>query len=101
MCALHWTFCPDVDVQDALRFALLPKSSAFVVLAMSRDQVSDIDLRERALHTIWVNGRATIPLMEEHIDAIAGVQEAHVETLGHGDATNIINAEDELINDID
>jgi hypothetical protein len=39
----------------------------------STDQESDNDLRERAHYTIWVNGRATIPLMKEHIDAIAGV----------------------------
>jgi len=34
------------------------------------DQESDEDLRKRALYTIWVNGRATIPLMEEHIDGL-------------------------------
>jgi hypothetical protein len=39
--------------------------------------------------------------MEEHIDAIAGVREAHVETLGQGDALIVIDAEDELINEID
>ena len=39
--------------------------------------------------------------MEEHIDGIAGVREAHVETLGQGDALLVIDAEDELINDID
>lgn len=65
------------------------------------DQESDTDLRERALYTIWVNGRATIPLLEEHIDAIAGVREVHVETLGQGDALLVIDAEEELINDID
>ena len=65
------------------------------------DQESDTDLRERALYTIWVNGRATIPLIEEHIDGIAGVREAHVETLGQGDALLVIDAEDLLINDID
>jgi len=65
------------------------------------DKESDTDLRERALYTIWVNGRATIPLMEEHIDAIAGVREAHVETLGQGDVLIVIDSEDELINDID
>jgi hypothetical protein len=65
------------------------------------DQESDTDLRERALYTIWINGRATIPLIEEHIDAIAGVREAHVETLGQGDVLIVIDAEDELINNID
>ncbi|MDD1736967.1 MAG: baseplate J/gp47 family protein, partial [Methanothrix sp.] len=65
------------------------------------DQESDTDLRERALYTIWVNGRATIPLLEEHIDSIAGVREAHVETLGQGDALLVIDAEVNLINDID
>ncbi len=39
--------------------------------------------------------------MEEHIDAIAGVREAHVDTLGQGDALIVIDAEDELIDDID
>jgi hypothetical protein len=39
--------------------------------------------------------------MEEHIDAIAGVREAHVETLGQGDALIVIDAEDELISYID
>ncbi len=65
------------------------------------DQESDTDLRERALYTIWVNGRATIPLMEEHIDGIAGVREVHVETLGQGDVLIVVDAEDTLINDID
>jgi len=65
------------------------------------DQESDTDLRDRALYTIWVNGRATIPLMEEHIDAINGVREAHVETLGQGDALLVIDATNALINGID
>ncbi|MRR39212.1 hypothetical protein EG829_32135, partial [bacterium] len=65
------------------------------------DQESDTDLRERCLYTIWINGRATIPLMEEHIDAIAGVREAHVETLGQGDVLIVIDSEDNFINDID
>jgi hypothetical protein len=72
-----------------------------VAFSGGTDQESDIDLRERALYTIWVNGRATIPLMEEHIDSIAGVREAHVETLGQGDVLIVIDAEDDLINDID
>lgn len=48
-----------------------------------------------------VNGRASITEMEKHIDAIAGVREAHVESLGQGDTLIVIDAEDELINDID
>lgn len=65
------------------------------------DRESDTDLRERALYTIWVNGRATIPLMEEHIDGIAGVREVHIETLGQGDVLIVVDADDTLINDID
>ena len=65
------------------------------------DQESDEDLRKRALYTIWVNGRATIPLMEEHIDGLEGVREARVETLGQGDVLLVIDAENDLINYID
>ena len=65
------------------------------------DQESDEDLRTRALYTIWVNGRATIPLMEEHIDGLEGVREARVETLGQGDVLLVIDAENDQINDID
>ena len=65
------------------------------------DQESDTDLRERALYTIWVNGRATIPLMEEHIDGVAGVREAHVETLGQGDVLLVIDASGDIEQDID
>ena len=65
------------------------------------DQESDEDLRTRALYTIWVNGRATIPLMEEHIDGLEGVREARVETLGQGDVLLVIDAEDDQINYID
>jgi uncharacterized phage protein gp47/JayE len=56
------------------------------------DPESDTDLREKALYTIWFNGRATIPLVEEHIDGINGVREAHVETLGQGDGLLVIDA---------
>lgn len=65
------------------------------------DQESDTDLRERALYTIWVNGRATVPLMEEHIDGVAGVREAHVETLGQGDVLLVIDAVGSIEQDID
>lgn len=65
------------------------------------DQESDEDLRTRALYTIWINGKATIPLMEEHIDGVAGVREVHVDTLGQGDVLIIADAADELIEDID
>ena len=56
------------------------------------DEESDSDLRERALYTIWLPGRATIPLMEEHIDGVYGVREAHVETLGQGDVLLVVDA---------
>ena len=62
------------------------------------DPESDEDLRTRALYTIWVNGRATIPLMEEHIDGLEGVKEARMETMGQGDVLLVINAENDLIN---
>ncbi len=65
------------------------------------DQESDTDLRERALYTIWVNGRATVPLMEEHIDGVAGVREAHVQTLGQGDVLLVIDAVGDIDDDID
>jgi len=65
------------------------------------DQESDTDLRERALYTIWVNGRATVPLMEEHIDGVEGVREAHVETLGQGDVLLVIDASEGIDTDID
>ena len=65
------------------------------------DQESDSDLRERALYTIWLPGRATIPLIEEHIDGVAGVREAHVETLGQGDVLLVIDAVGDIDQDID
>jgi len=65
------------------------------------DEESDTDLRERALYTIWVNGRATVPLMEEHIDGVTGVREAHVETLGQGDVLIVIDAVGDIDDDID
>jgi hypothetical protein len=65
------------------------------------DQESDTDLRERALYTIWVNGRATVPLMEEHIDGVAGVRETHVQTLGQGDVLLVIDAVGDIEQDID
>jgi hypothetical protein len=65
------------------------------------DAESDDDLRQRAMYTIWINGRATIPLMEEHIDAVVGVREVHVETLGQGDVLIVADAADEYISDID
>ena len=46
-------------------------------------QESDTELREKALYTIWLNGRATIPLMEEHIDSIAGVRCKNQTAHGH------------------
>ncbi len=65
------------------------------------DQEDDEHLRQRAIYSIWVNGRATVPLVQEHIDGIAGVREAHVETLGQGDVLIVIDAEDDLIPEID
>jgi hypothetical protein len=65
------------------------------------DQESDSDLRERALYTIWLPGRATIPLMEEHIDGVHGVREAHVETLGQGDVLLVVDAIGSIDNDLD
>ena len=65
------------------------------------DQESDSDLRERALYTIWLPGRATIPLMEEHIDGVYGVREAHVETLGQGDVLLVVDAIGSIDNDLD
>ena len=65
------------------------------------DEESDSDLRERALYTIWLPGRATIPLMEEHIDGVYGVREAHVETLGQGDVLLVIDAIGSIDNDLD
>jgi hypothetical protein len=65
------------------------------------DQESDADLRERALYTIWITGRATVPLMEEHIGGVAGVREAHVDTLGQGDVLIVIDAEEDLDDEIE
>jgi len=65
------------------------------------DEESDTDLRDRALYTIWVNGKATVPLMEEHIDGVAGVREAQVETLGQGDVLLVIDAVGDIDDDID
>lgn len=65
------------------------------------DQEADEVLRERALYTIWINGRATVPLMEEHIGGVEGVREAHVETLGQGDVLLVIDAVGDIEQDID
>ena len=64
-------------------------------------QESDDDLRERALYAIWINGTATIPLMEEHIVSVDGVREVHVETLGQGDVLLVVDAEGDLDDEID
>ncbi|MDH7596907.1 MAG: baseplate J/gp47 family protein [Methanothrix sp.] len=57
------------------------------------DMESDEDLRRRALYAIWTNGRATIPLIREHIDALEGVREVKVETLGQGDVLLVIDGD--------
>ena len=59
------------------------------------DQESDEDLRNRALYTIWVAGKATIPMMEEHINGVEGVREVQVQTLGQGDVLMVIDASNE------
>lgn len=57
------------------------------------DQESDEDLRKRALYTIWVPGKATVPLMQEHITGVEGVREVRVETLGQGDVLVVVDSE--------
>lgn len=63
------------------------------------DQESDAELRARALYTIWLPGKATVPLIEEHLAGVEGVREAHVQTLGQGDVLIIVdgNAQENAI----
>lgn len=65
------------------------------------DEESDEDLRARALYAIWTNGTATIPVIEEHVDSVEGVREAHCETIGSGDVLLVIDAEEGLEADVE
>ena len=57
------------------------------------DQEADEDLRKRALYTIWVTGKATVPLVQEHVAGVEGVREVKVETLGQGDVLLVVDSE--------
>jgi hypothetical protein len=57
------------------------------------DQESDDDLRLRYLYTIWVPGKATIPMVTEHVSGLNGVREVKVSTLGQGDVLVVIDAD--------
>lgn len=65
------------------------------------DRETDEELRARAIYTIWVPGRATIPIINERIDAVEGVLEAKAETLGEGDVLLIIDTPESAEDDID
>lgn len=56
------------------------------------DGESDADLRRRYIYTIWEQGKATITMMEEHIDALADVREVAVTTVGQGDALVVVDS---------
>jgi hypothetical protein len=67
------------------------------------DYESDADLRRRYIYTIWLTGKATAPMLIEHIDALEPVREVKVDTLGQGDVLIIVdsvggptNPEDEI-----
>lgn len=64
------------------------------------DGESDDDLRERYLYTIWLPGKATIPMLTEHIDAVEGTREVKVETLGEGDVLIVIDSEEDIDDDL-
>ncbi len=53
---------------------------------------ADEDLRNRALYTIWVPGKATVPLITEHVAGVEGVREVKVETLGQGDVLMVVDS---------
>lgn len=57
------------------------------------DQESDEELRHRAMYSIWVNGRATTPVVQEHLDALEGVWGVKVETLYQGDVLIVIDCD--------
>lgn len=65
------------------------------------DFESDDDLRSRYLYTIWIPGRATVPMMMEHVDAVEGVREVKVATLGEGDVLIVVDAEEDIDDDIE
>lgn len=62
---------------------------------------SDEALRTRALYTIWVPGKATVPLVQEHLAGVEGVREVKVETLGQGDVLLVIDAIDADTQDLE
>jgi len=62
---------------------------------------SDEDLRARALYTFWVPGKATIPLMTEHIAGLEDAREVKITTLGQGDVLIVYDGEsDEGLRDM-
>jgi uncharacterized phage protein gp47/JayE len=56
------------------------------------DQESDESLRDRALFTLWIPGKATVPLVQEHVGGVEGVREAKVTTLGQGDVLIVVDS---------
>lgn len=56
------------------------------------DQESDADLRDRYKNAIWETGRATIPMIEEHIDDLETVREVLVKNLGSGDILIVVDS---------
>lgn len=64
------------------------------------DIEDDDDFRNRAIYTIWVPGKATVPMLTEHVGAVEGVREVKVSTLGQGDVLLVIDAEAEIGDDI-
>ena len=56
------------------------------------DSESDDALRLRALNTIWEEGKATVPLMQNHISGVQGVREVKVYTIGEGDVLIVVDS---------
>ena len=65
------------------------------------DRESDDEFRARAIYTIWVPGRATIPLVTERLTAISGVREARAVTVEMGDVLLVIDANVSLVSEIE
>jgi len=57
------------------------------------DQESDNDLRFRYIYAIWETGKATCPMMVEHIKAVQPVREVSVTTVGQGDVFIVVDSE--------
>lgn len=69
--------------------------------ANGTDEEDDADLRRRYIYAIWEAGKATAPMMEEHIDELQEVREVFATTLGQGDVLLVVDSDGTVDDDIE